>query len=168
MEDIIIRQEEKLNVLVGKLNQVEDLIKRKNRILKENEAYAIELIKIVEQQKIQINQYKISNRVIDRNTFSTNNIFPKYSQFKNNNNIDNEEKMNYNFNPNDTDIKEKGVVLPIINSYSNQINTYNNQNIITENLNEDLNNEKTENDKNEQKIEEFKNMMDQLIDDIEN
>ena len=76
--------------------------------------------------------------------------------------------MNYNFNPNDTDIKEKGVVLPIINSYSNQINTYNNQNIITENLNEDLNNEKTENDKNEQKIEEFKNMMDQLIDDIEN
>ena len=160
MEDIIIRQEEKLNVLVNKLNQVEDLIKRKNRLLKENEAYAIELIKIVEQQKTQINQYKISNRVIDRNTFSTNNIFPKYSQFKNNN-IDNEEKMNYNYNSNDTDIKEKGVVLPVIN-------TFNNINVINENLNEDLNNEKREDDKNEQKIEEFKNMMDQLIDDIEN
>ena len=161
MEDIIIRQEEKLNVLVNKLNQVEDLIKRKNRLLKENEAYAIELIKIVEQQKTQINQYKISNRVIDRNTFSTNNIYPKVTQFKNNNNLDNEEKSNYNYIPNDNDIKEKGVVLPVIN-------TFNNINVINENLNEDLNNEKREDDKNEQKIEEFKNMMDQLIDDIDN
>jgi len=160
MEDIIIRQEEKLNVLVNKLNQVEDIIKRKNRILKENEAYAIELIKIVEQQKSQINQYKINNRVLDRNTFSNTNLFSKYNQFNNKINLDNDEKINYNYNSMDFENKDKGVVLPIIN-------TYNSQNINNERNVNDIIIEKEE-DKNEKKIEEFKSMMDQLIDDIEN
>ena len=57
MEDIIIRQEEKLNILIEKVNKVEEIIKRKNRIIKENEAYAIELIKIIEKQKNKINEY---------------------------------------------------------------------------------------------------------------
>ena len=164
MEDIIIRQEEKLNILVDKVNKVEEVIKRKNRILKENEAYAIELIKIVEQQKTQINQFKNNNRLYEKNYYPNN--YSNYSNFNhyksktNNLNLDYDDKTNFNYQSMDNIHEDKNVVLPLINNSYNKPNLidYNKDKVIMEN---------DEIQQNEKNLEEFKNMMDQLIDDIE-
>ena len=164
MEDIIIRQEEKLNILVDKVNKVEEVIKRKNRILKENEAYAIELIKIVEQQKTQINQFKNNNRLYEKNYYPNN--YSNYSNFNhyksktNNLNLDYDDKTNFNYQSMDNIHEDKNVVLPLINNSYNKPNLidYNKDKVIMEN---------DEMQQNEKNLEEFKNMMDQLIDDIE-
>ena len=164
MEDIIIRQEEKLNILIEKVNKVEEVIKRKNRILKENEAYAIELIKIVEQQKTQINQFKNNNRIYDRNynpnNYSNFSNFNNYINKANNLNFDYNDKTHFNYQSMDNINENKNVVLPLINSSYNKPNLidYNRDKVIIEN---------EENQQNEKNLEEFKNMMDQLIDDIE-
>ena len=164
MEDIIIKQEEKLNILIEKIKQVEEIIKRKNRILKENEAYSIELIKIIEQQKNQINEYKNNfinnnNRIIDKSKFN-NKIFSNFQIFKSRNKIEKDDKNHLRFfsldeinnqNNNNNDIN----VLPKI------VNSLSSKNIM-------INNIEDENNNNERKIKEFKSMMNQLIDDINN
>ena len=140
------------------------LLKEKNRILKENEAYAIELIKIVEQQKSQINQFKNNNRLYDKNYYHNN--YSNYSNFNhyknksNNLNFDNDDKTNFNYQSMDNINDNKNIVLPLINNSYNKPNLidYNSDKVIIEN---------EEIQQNEKNLEEFKNMMDQLIDDME-
>lgn len=53
-EELIIKQDSKVNELGNKLNQIDILLKNKNQELKNNEAQAESLIKIIEDQKRQI------------------------------------------------------------------------------------------------------------------
>ena len=55
-EESIIKREEKLNILLDRLNLFEELNKKKTKILKENEIYSKELIKIIEEQKEEIRE----------------------------------------------------------------------------------------------------------------
>ena len=57
-EESIIKREEKLNLLLDRLNLFEDLNKRKTKLLKENEMYSKELIKIIEGQKEEIREFE--------------------------------------------------------------------------------------------------------------
>ena len=50
-EESIIKREEKLNLLLDRLNFFEDLNKRKTKLLKENEMYSKEPTIIIEEQK---------------------------------------------------------------------------------------------------------------------
>ena len=162
MEDIIIRQEEKLNVLIEKIYQVEEMIKKKNKNLKEYENYSIQLVNMVKEQKHQINQLKMNNRNI--NNYNHNNLFSNYNTFRKRNLKNDNEKFNLNFQSLDVnnDINRENISLPLINSFS--YNNNNNNNIEKEKSKI----EKKESENNEKNIEEFKNMMDQLMDDIEN
>jgi len=57
-EELIIKQDFKMNDLGGKINQIEVLLRNKNTELKNNEAQANSLIKIIEEQKRQILVFK--------------------------------------------------------------------------------------------------------------
>ena len=61
MEELIIKREEKLNIFFDKLNLFEELINKKAKLLKENEFYSKELIKIVEKQKETIKELENNN-----------------------------------------------------------------------------------------------------------
>lgn len=54
LEDIVIKQEEKVNELAGKVNLIEKLLKEKNKEIKENQNYAVQLVNIIEDQKKQL------------------------------------------------------------------------------------------------------------------
>jgi len=158
MEDIIIRQEEKLGILVERVNQIEELLRKKNKILKENEAYAMELIKIVQKQKSEINDLRnknyekdISFMQINNNNKNNNNNSIINNSFMNQSNINN---LNNNNNKNNN-MNYDNLVLPAIN---NKLNTNTDNNY-------ELNKKNEENDK---KINEFKTMMNQLISEMEN
>ena len=158
MSEIIIRQEEKLNIFIEKLNQIELLIKKKNKIIKENEIYALELYKIVGEQKKQIEQLK-NNRTIDNNfqRFNVpNSVLNNGSIRKRILNSDNEGKICHTSSLSEN--FDNGFFLPQINNLS-----YN-----TVSYGDDLNDLKLkENDsENNNKIEEFKNMVKKLINDI--
>jgi chromosome segregation ATPase len=58
VEDIMIKQEEELNNLVDKIRNLDGIIKKNNDLMKENQEYALKLIKIVEMQKNEIKLYK--------------------------------------------------------------------------------------------------------------
>ena len=60
MEELIIKREEKLNIFFDKLNLFEEIIKKKSKMLKENEFYSKELIKIIDQQKEVIKEFENS------------------------------------------------------------------------------------------------------------
>ena len=47
MEEIKVLQEEKLTKYIDKFNELEIIFKRKNILIKENEAYVKELIKLI-------------------------------------------------------------------------------------------------------------------------
>ena len=155
MNEIIIRQEEKLNIFIDRLNQLELLIKKKNKIIKENEIYSLELYKIVGEQKKEIEQLK-NNRTIENNfqRFNIpNSVLNNGSIRKRIINSDNEEKIHISSLSDNFDNVN---FLPQINNLS-----YN-----TVNHGDDLNNLTEKDNENNNKIEEFKNMVNKLINDI--
>ena len=155
MNEIIIRQEEKLNIFIERLNQLELLIKKKNKIIKENEIYSLELYKIVGEQKKEIEQLK-NNRTIENNfqRFNIpNSVLNNGSIRKRIINSDNEEKIHISSLSDNFDNVN---FLPQINNLS-----YN-----TVNHGDDLNNLTEKDNENNNKIEEFKNMVNKLINDI--
>ncbi len=54
LENIILKQEEKVNELGNKVNRIENILKKKNAEIKQNEDYAIKLMNIVKEQKSQM------------------------------------------------------------------------------------------------------------------
>ena len=54
LENIILKQEEKVNELGNKVNRIENILKKKNDEIKQNEDYAIKLMNIVKDQKNQM------------------------------------------------------------------------------------------------------------------
>ena len=158
MNEIIIRQEEKLNIFIDRLNQLELLIKKKNKIIKENEIYSLELYKIVGEQKLQIEQLK-NNRTIENNfqRFNIpNSVLNNGSMRKRIIFSDNEEKVYHTSSLSEN--FDNGFFLPQINNLS--YNTVNNGDELN-----DLKSQENESENNN-KIEEFKNMVKKLINDI--
>ena len=100
----------------------------------------------------------------NKNNYNHNNLFSNYNTFRKRNLKNDNEKFNLNFQSLDVnnDINRENISLPLINSFS--YNNNNNNNIEKEKSKI----EKKESENNEKNIEEFKNMMDQLMDDIEN
>ena len=158
MSEIIIRQEEKLNIFIDRLNQLELLIKKKNKIIKENEIYSLELYKIVGEQKKEIEQLK-NNRTIENNfqRFNIpNSVLNNASMRKRIIFSDNEEKVYHTSSLSEN--FDNGFFLPQINNLS--YNTVNNGDELN-----DLKSQENESENNN-KIEEFKNMVKKLINDI--
>lgn len=62
LEEIIIKQEEKVSGLGDKVNKIDQMLKNKNSELKQNESYSIQLINIINDQKKQIANVKNSQR----------------------------------------------------------------------------------------------------------
>ena len=158
-EESIIKREEKLNILLDRLNLFEELNKKKTKILKENEIYSKELIKIIEEQKEEIRELEKNN---DSNKYviTTNN---------NNKNQDNER---YNINTNNdvtndinnniTQNEDNNIILPYI--YNN--NTEDKNKNINETGKVDYELDKKEEENNNHKLNEFKNLMDDLYNNI--
>ena len=158
-EESIIKREEKLNILLDRLNLFEELNKKKTKILKENEIYSKELIKIIEEQKEEIRELEKNN---DSNKYviTTNN---------NNKNQDNER---YNINTNNdvtndinnniTQNEDNNIILPYI--YNN--NTEDKNKNINETKKVDYELDKKEEENNNHKLNEFKNLMDDLYNNI--
>ena len=158
-EESIIKREEKLNILLDRLNLFEELNKKKTKILKENEIYSKELIKIIEEQKEEIRELEKNN---DSNKYviTTNN---------NNKNQDNER---YNINTNNdvtndinnniTQNEDNNIILPYI--YNNKTEDKNKNINETEKVDYEL--DKKEEENNNHKLNEFKNLMDDLYNNI--
>lgn len=78
VEDIMIKQEEELNNLVDKIRNLDGIIKKNNDLMKENQEYALKLIKIVEMQKNEIKLYrKRFKGNVDDNLKNKNKLFLK-------------------------------------------------------------------------------------------
>ena len=158
-EESIIKREEKLNILLDRLNLFEELNKKKTKLLKENEIYSKELIKIIEEQKEEIRELEKNN---DSNKYviTTNN---------NNKNQDNER---YNINTNNdvtndinnniTQNEDNNIILPYI--YNNNTEDKNKNINETEKVDYEL--DKKEEENNNHKLNEFKNLMDDLYNNI--
>lgn len=163
MEELIIKQEEKLNIFLDKLVKVEELVKQKTKLLKENESCTKELIKIIEDQKATI-------RELTDVGYSKNN---------------NMQLKNYIEEENKNDKGEKGeVILPDI--YRREVKKEINENNVIDDFKENsgideenkINSINVSNDnsigynlisndeKNQKKLTEFKNMMNDLINNI--
>ena len=160
MEELIIKQEEKLNMFYEKLVKVEELVKQKTKLLKENESCTKELIKIIEDQKATIKEFSDTD-------------YNKSSNLQSKNYFEEEDKNN-----------KGGIILPdiyrrdvkkeitennIVDDFKensgveeeNKINSINvsNDNSIGYNL---ISND----EKNKKKLTEFKNMMNDLVNNI--
>ena len=158
-EESIIKREEKLNILLDRLNLFEELNKKKTKLLKEYEIYSKELIKIIEEQKEEIRELEKNN---DSNKYviTTNN---------NNKNQDNER---YNINTNNdvtndinnniTQNEDNNIILPYI--YNNNTEDKNKNINETEKVDYEL--DKKEEENNNHKLNEFKNLMDDLYNNI--
>ena len=170
LENIIIKQEEKLSNLVNKVSKIEVLLNRKNKVLKENEIWAMDLINLVEQQKNQIKQLKLKSKENDPNSYlSINNPMFKGKRDDNNDHkikmsydfhhgkvnqlIDNSNNNNNNSNNNYFNSQTSQLILPNIS----QGNAYNNIHAVLD---------KATKDENEEKITEFKYMMNQLLSEV--
>ena len=131
----------------------------KSQLLKENEIYSKELIKIIEEQKEEIRELEKNN---DSNKYviTTNN---------NNKNQDNER---YNINTNNdvtndinnniTQNEDNNIILPYI--YNNNTEDKNKNINETEKVDYEL--DKKEEENNNHKLNEFKNLMDDLYNNI--
>ena len=179
-EEIIIRQEEKLNNLVNKLGKVEEIINNKNRIIKENELYVKEFIKIVESQKNEIKSLKNSTASLTTNNNNYNN-YNNYALSSNNNNTGNinvYKSNNVKFNselPAYVRNRQNNFTSNNIDNISNNISKIAEQNEnykqFTENsldfqsFGNNLNNEflYKENEENNKQLSELKNMMNNLV-----
>ena len=159
-EESIIKREEKLNILLDRLNLFEELNKKKTKILKENEIYSKELIKIIEEQKEEI-------RELEKNNDSN-----KYVITTNNNNNKNQDNERYNINTNNdvtndinnniTQNEDNNIILPYI--YNNNTEDKNKNINETEKVDYEL--DKKEEENNNHKLNEFKNLMDDLYNNI--
>ena len=155
-EEMIIKREEKLNILFDRINLFEEMIKKKTRLLKENELYSKELIKIIEEQKEEIRELEKNNgnlKYISYNNKSKDN--ERYI----NNTRDNYNDMNNIYN----NQNENEIVLPNIYNNSEDKSKQNNEN---EKVDFDLN--KNEEENNNNKLNEFKNLIDDLYNNATN
>ena len=155
LEESIIKREEKLNILIDRLNIFEDMNKKKTKLLKENEIYSKELIKIIEEQKEEI-------RELEKNSGNNKYISYNNKRSKNNERYNNNNEIT-NENNNDDIKNENNIVLP--NIYNNTEDK-NKQNIENEKADYELN--KKEEETNNNKLNEFKNLMDDLYNNATN
>ena len=58
LENIILKQETKVNNLGKKVNQIDQILQKKNAEIKQNEIYAMQLMSIIQEQKTQISVLK--------------------------------------------------------------------------------------------------------------
>ena len=159
-EESIIKREEKLNILLDRLNLFEELNKKKTKILKENEIYSKELIKIIEEQKEEIRELEKNN---DSNKYviTTNNNNKNQDNERYNINTNNDVKNVIN-NNNITQNEDNNIILPYI--YNNNTEDKNKNINETEKVDYEL--DKKEEENNNHKLNEFKNLMDDLYNNI--
>ena len=168
LEDIILRQEEKLNVLIGKVSKIEVLLQKKNKILKENETYAMELINIVEEQKTLIKSLKSEQKEIEPSSYLLNNpVKTSRKDIKSQNQISydydisknyNNDYNIYNVNAVNTNQKRDYILPKIPQSTMNYLPS-------SQELNEIK--EIKEEEQNMDKVNEFRSMMNKLMSEIE-
>lgn len=157
LEDIIIKQEEKLNVLIGKVSKIEVLLQKKNKILKENETYAMELINIVEEQKTLIKSLKAKQKEIEPSSYLLNNpVKTSRKEIKSQNQISYDyDNINNEYNLNVINQKRDYVLPKIPQSTVNYVPS-----------SQELNEIKEE-EHNMDKVNEFRSMMNKLMSEIE-
>ena len=160
LEDIILKQEEKLNVLIGKVSKIEVLLQKKNKILKENETYAMELINIVEEQKTLIKSLKSKQKEIEPSSYLLNNpVKTSRKDIKSQNQISYDYNNDYNsYNVNVINQKRDYVLPKIPQSTMNYLPS-------SQELNEIK--EIKEEEQNMDKVNEFRSMMNKLMSAIE-
>ena len=160
LEDIILKQEEKLNVLIGKVSKIEVLLQKKNKILKENETYAMELINIVEEQKTLIKSLKSKQKEIEPSSYLLNNpVKTSRKDIKSQNQISYDYNNDYNSYNVNVITKKRDYVLPKIpQSTMNYLPS-------SQELNEIK--EIKEEEQNMDKVNEFRSMMNKLMSEIE-
>ena len=160
LEDIILKQEEKLNVLIGKVSKIEVLLQKKNKILKENETYAMELINIVEEQKTLIKSLKSKQKEIEPSSYLLNNpMKTSRKDIKSQNQISYDYNNDYNsYNVNVINQKRDYVLPKIPQSTMNYLPS-------SQELNEIK--EIKEEEQNMDKVNEFRSMMNKLMSEIE-
>ena len=160
LEDIILKQEEKLNVLIGKVSKIEVLLQKKNKILKENETYAMELINIVEEQKTLIKSLKSKQKEIEPSSYLLNNpVKTSRKDIKFQNQISYDYNNDYNsYNVNVINQKRDYVLPKIPQSTMNYLPS-------SQELNEIK--EIKEEEQNMDKVNEFRSMMNKLMSEIE-
>lgn len=160
LEDIILKQEEKLNVLIGKVSKIEVLLQKKNKILKENETYAMELINIVEEQKTLIKSLKSKQKEIEPSSYLLNNpVKTSRKDIKSQNQISYDYNNDYNsYNVNVINQKRDYVLPKIPQSTMNYLPS-------SQELNEIK--EIKEEEQNMDKVNEFRSMMNKLMSEIE-
>ena len=81
LEDIILKQEGKVNQLGGKVNKIEQMLKKKNAELQQNETYALQLMNIIQEQKGQIAVMKKKKK--EEDTAELNNLQNEINSLKN-------------------------------------------------------------------------------------
>ena len=81
LEDIILKQEGKVNQLGGKVNKIEQMLKKKNAELQQNETYALQLMNIIQEQKGQIAVMKKKKK--EEDTAELNNLQNEINALKN-------------------------------------------------------------------------------------
>ena len=140
-------------------------------MLKENEFYSKELIKIVEEQKEVIQSLENDK---DKKKYNYINYIPGNINMTNNeryNNIDNNQLNDEGSNININEQNNNNVILPNIYNNNEEINQ-NNENNSSKNQEEDKNNIDNElglssnEEKNKNKIDEFKNLVDDLFNNV--
>ena len=73
LENIIIKQESKVNDLGYKVNGIETLLQNKNDEIAENEKYSLKLINIINEQKKELKSLKSISKKNDNENYSNNN-----------------------------------------------------------------------------------------------
>ena len=81
LENIILKQEGKVNQLGGKVNKIEQMLKKKNAELQQNETYALQLMNIIQEQKSQIAVMKKKKK--EEDTAELNNLQNEINALKN-------------------------------------------------------------------------------------
>ena len=81
LEDIIFKQEAKVNQLGGKVNKIELMLKKKNAEIQQNETYALQLMNIIQEQKGQIANIKKKKK--EEETIELNNLQSEIDALKN-------------------------------------------------------------------------------------
>ena len=164
LEELIIKREEKLNFFSDKLNLFEDMIKTKTRLLKENEIYSKELIKIIEEQKEEIRGLEKNNSNYNSRYVLNNNIKSKDNErYINNKDI----SVDINNINNQRDLANNDIVLPNIYNNTEDKNKQNIENDENEKTEFELNQEE-QNNNNNNKLNEFKNLMEDLYNNVSN
>ena len=171
IEELIIKREEKLNIFFDKLNLLEEMIKKKTKLLKENDLYIKELIKIVEEQKEVIKELEKNNEnkkysIKDYISPNSNiNINKRYNSLENN-------QFDKEIN-NDNENNSNNIALPNIYYNKEEINQ-NNENNNSKNEEDKINKDNLDEgfasneEKNKIKFNEFKNLVDDLYNNVSN